>query len=111
MKIELNLIKKGAVEDFAKEYGLTMQVDEMREPIYSNRLFRAKFKNGNGCHYGSTPDEAITNYLDSINMGKLIIIREDGLEQKIDVWRFESICNAEIEKAIKRRMNEEKSTP
>ena len=97
MKITVNKIKEGTLEEFADSYGLEMVVKERSRPSDPSMKFYAKFprceilkrslligKSGNG----ETVEDAIKDYASQIS-GELLVKNAHTKErQEIRVWRL-----------------------
>lgn len=97
MKIEKNFIKQGNIAEFADYHGLTMVINERSVTTNDPMRFYAKFENcslkGDGVLIGvfgngSTPESAVDDYADKINLKTLILNGNSKDEKPIKVWRL-----------------------
>ena len=97
MKIERRLLRQGTIEEFADEYGLTMEVHERNLPNNSPDRFYAHFSKSDvldDCFLvgvfgnGNTEEDAIKNYAEKISMKILVIGAFSVNRKEINVWRL-----------------------
>ena len=97
MKITVNKIKEGTLEEFADEYDLEMVVKERSNPSDPSKKFYAKFPR---CEIlkrslligkfgdGETVEDAIRDYAKQISEELLVKNAHTKERQEIRVWRL-----------------------
>ena len=97
MKIALQSIQTGTLEEFADAHGLQMKVVERRLPVGDPCRFYAKLegveeKQGNflASIYGNgpTPEEAIRDYAKQISMKQLVHTAMSDDRRELLAWRL-----------------------
>ena len=97
MKLTVNKVKEGTLEEFADRYGFEMVVKERANPSDPNMKFYAKFPRCEilerslligKCGNGETVEDAIRDYASQIS-GELLVKNAHTKErQEIRVWRL-----------------------